>query len=215
MFRGKFFFIKRRNGPCQGFLPFIIFVIIAWGVFFFVEFQMSPNVTAIAEARAQILATEAINNAVKEKIVNRIQYKDLITIHKDATGQITLIQVNTIDINRLETETALEVTKTLENLSTQGISIPIGTLTRSKILANRGPAIKVLLQPMGTVRVNTIEAFESAGINQTRHRIVFEITAKVKVVQPLMSTDITVKTDVPIAETIVIGNVPQALLNWN
>jgi sporulation protein YunB len=66
---------------------------------------------------------------------------------------------------------------------------------------------------MGTVQVDTTEAFESAGINQTRHRIVFQISAQVRIVQPMLSTDITVKTDVPIAETIVIGNVPQAILN--
>lgn len=213
MSRGRNIFINRKGRSLKGYAVFMGLSLFVWGLFAIIEFRLSPNVSAIAEAKAQILATEAINNAVKEKIVNKIQYKDLITLHKDAGGQITLIQINTIDINRLETETALEVTKTLDNVTLYGVSVPLGTLTGSKVLANKGPNIKVFLQPMGTVQVNTTEAFESAGINQTRHRIVFEITARVKIIQPMMDTDIFVKTDIPIAETIIIGSVPQALLN--
>lgn len=215
MFKGRYFFNNRRNGAYRCYLLFMGFVLLAWGIFAFIEYQLTPNVLAVAEARARILATEAINTAVKEKIVNKVQYKDLITIHKDTSGQITLIQINTIDINRLETETALEVTRILNSISLHGVSVPLGTLSGSKVLANTGPHIKVLLQPLGTVQVDTTEVFESAGINQTRHRIVFQIAAQIKIVQPMLSTDITVKTDVPIAETIVIGNVPQALLNLN
>ena len=59
-----------------------------------------------------------------------------------------------------------------------------------------------------------MEAFEEAGINQTRHRIFLEIAASIQIVQPLLSSTITVKTDVPLAETIIIGNVPQAILDF-
>jgi sporulation protein YunB len=88
-------------------------------------------------------------------------------------------------------------------------------ITGSKILANFGPMIKISLYPVGTVQVDTKEAFEEAGINQTRHRILLEITAEIKVVQPLLtSSNMKIKTDVPIAETIIIGNVPQAILDF-
>ena len=95
-----------------------------------------------------------------------------------------------------------------------GITIPIGSATRSKILSNYGPVIRVSLLPAGTADVNTVEAFEEAGINQTRHRIVLEITANIQIIQPLLSSNITVKTNVPIVETIIIGNVPQAILDF-
>jgi sporulation protein YunB len=190
-------------------------MVMAFGLFRFIEHQISPSVFAITEAKARILATEAINKAVKEKITKNIQYKDLITIHKNTSGQVTLIQVNTIEINRLETETTLEVIQTLKEITMGGIQIPLGMITGSKILANFGPMIKISLYPVGTVQVDTKEAFEEAGINQTRHRILLEITAEIKVVQPLLtSSNMKIKTDVPIAETIIIGNVPQAILDF-
>jgi sporulation protein YunB len=214
VFRKRFYLRYKRYGLINLYAIMITLIFISLGIFIFIEKQLSPSIFAIAEARARILATEAINRAVKDKITNNIQYKDLITIHKNASGQITLIQVNTIEINRLETETTLEVVKTLQDITMDGIKIPLGMITGSKILANFGPAIKVSLYPVGTVYVNTTEAFEEAGINQTRHRIMLDINAEIKIVQPFLSSNMVVKTDVPIAETIIVGNVPQAILDF-
>lgn len=189
----------------------IIFLVI--GIFAFIEKQITPTVFTVAEAKAQIMVTEAISKAVKENITKNIQYKDLISIHKNSNGQVTLIQINTIEINRIETETTLEVIKTLKGATLGIIRLPLGIVTGSKMLSDKGPKISVALYPAGTVTVNTIEAFEQAGINQTRHRIILEITAGINIVQPMMKTDIKVKTDVPIAETIIVGDVPKAIID--
>lgn len=214
MFRRRYYLRYRRHNLIYLYTIIIVFLIISTVIFIIIERQLSPAISAIAEARTRIMATEAINKAVKSKITGNVQYKDLINIHKNASGQITLIQVNTIEINRLETETTLEVVKTLQDITLDGIKIPLGMITGSKILANFGPMIKIYLYPVGTVEVNTIEAFEEAGINQTRHRIMLDINAEIKVVQPFLSTNMSVKTDVPIAETIIVGDVPQAILDF-
>jgi sporulation protein YunB len=193
----------------------VIIIFFVWiGLFMFFERQVTPSIYAISEAKARIIATEAINKAVKEKIVKNVQYKDLISIHKNTYGQVALIQINTIEINRLETETTLEVVEALQEVTLEGIKMPLGMITGSKILANIGPIIKVYLHPIGAVQVNTTESFEEAGINQTRHRVILEITAEIKIVQPLLSSRVIVKTDIPVAETIIIGNVPQAILDF-
>lgn len=196
------------------YIAFILFIVIFPILFAFIEKQIAPSVLAIAEARARIIATEAINKAVKERITKNIKYTDLIAIHKDINGQVTLIQINTIEINRIETETSLEVIKTLKEISMEKIKIPLGIITGSKILSNMGPLINVSLYPVGTVYVDTSEAFEEAGINQTRHKILLDITAQVRIVQPLLSSRVEIKTSVPIAETIIVGTVPQTILDF-
>lgn len=214
MFRVQRFLRTLKPKTLKVYMVFFIIAIIFYIVFNFIENQLSPIIIAIAEAEARIMATETVNKSVKEKISKNVQYKDLISIHKDTSGQITLIQINTVEINRLESETALEVVKVLREVTMKGIEIPLGSATGSKILANYGPIVKVSLLPAGTADVNTVEAFEEAGINQTRHRIFLEIAASIQIVQPLLSSTITVKTDVPLAETIIIGNVPQAILDF-
>ena len=183
-------------------------------VFFMAEYRFTPSIIAIAESRVRILATEAINNAVKEKTVKNVQYKDLITIHKNTSGQITLIQINTVEINRIEAETALEVINTLKEITIDGIEIPLGMITGSKILANYGPKIKVDLYPVGNVKVKTDEIFDEAGINQTRHRIMLNITTDIRIVRPLLNSIMSVETSVPVAETIIVGDVPRAILDF-
>jgi len=199
-------------------LKFYFFVFITmiscYLIFNFIEYQVTPNILAIAENQARIIATESINHAVKEKITKNVRYEDLISIHKDSSGQITLIQINTVEINRLESETSLEVIKALREATIDGIRIPLGAATQSKILSNYGPLIRIELIPVGTAKVNTIEAFEEAGINQTRHRIFLDITANIQIIQPLLRSSIDVNTNVPLVETIIIGDVPQAILDF-
>jgi sporulation protein YunB len=208
---GRFYRFRRKTFKMHIVL-FVIFLICI-SLFAFFEKQVTPSLYAISEAKTRIIVTEAINKAVKEKIVKNVQYKDLISIHKNTYGQVALIQINTIEINRLETETTLEVVETLREVTLDGIKMPLGMITGSKILANSGPIIKVHLNPVGSVEVNTTESFEEAGINQTRHKVILEITAEIKIVQPLFSSKVTVKNDVPVAETIIVGNVPQAILD--
>jgi len=203
--------IKART--LKFYLIVIMTMTLCYLVFNFIEYQVTPNILAIAENQAKIIATEAINNAVKEKITKNVTYKDFISIHKDSSGQITLIQINTVEINRLEAETSLEVIKALREATMDGIRIPLGAATNSKILSNYGPLIRIELLPVGTIKVNTVEAFEEAGINQTRHRIFLDITANIQIIQPLLRSNIIVNTNVPLVETIIVGNVPQTILD--
>ena len=55
--------------------------------------------------------------------------------------------------------------------------------------------------------------FESTGINQTRHRIYIIVTTDIKLIVPLVSEEIRVTTNIPIAETIIIGDVPEQFVN--
>lgn len=213
MFRKRY--LRTSRFRINGFKLLIICIVFLLIItFVFVEKRITPTIFAIAEAKTKVMLAEAISKSVKDKIAKNVQYKDLISIHKNLNGQVTLIQVNTIEINRLESETTLEVIKTLEEVTLEYIQFPIGMVTGSKLLAEFGPNIRVALYPVGSVHVNTSETFKQAGINQTRHRVILDITAEIKIVQPLMSSNITVRTDVPITETIIIGEVPEAILDF-
>lgn len=194
-------------------LSLIVFLIISILIFGIIELRLSPSILAIAETRARTIATEAINKAVKD--IYCVQYKDLITIHKNINGQVTLIQINTVEISRMETEITLAVVKSLQKIAKENIRLPLGMATGSKILTDVGPIIKIALQPVGSVDVETKEIFEEAGINQTRHKVLVEVTAQIRIVQPMLKSDMTVKTDIPVAETIIVGTVPDSIINLN
>ena len=199
--------LRRRNPYKKIYVLFLAagFILFVW----FLNMVIRITLFEMAEIRAVQLATEAINNAVRIKVAEEnMDYYDIIKIHKDSNGKLVLIEANTVKINRISSETTLAVQAALVRLSEQTMSIPLGQITGMDPLASRGPLIKVEIVPMGTVSVDVDNKFEQAGINQTKHSIYLTFNTDVRIVIPLKSGRASVITRVPIAESIIIGEVP-------
>lgn len=188
----------------------LIMIVIPFGV---IESNLKPTILAIAKAEAEQVAVKAIQTAVNEKVAKSVEYKDLIFIRTDNRGRVVLMQANTIKINSLAAETILDIQKSLSKLEGKVIPIPIGQVLKSQLLAAYGPKIHVTLVPIGTVKVKVADDFQQAGINQTRHRLYLNVYSKVKIIIPLVTDNIEVASQVPIAETIIVGEVPQTYLS--
>lgn len=65
----------------------------------------------------------------------------------------------------------------------------------------------------GNVNADFKSSFESAGINQTKHQIYLNIHTSVYSFLPGFNTTTDVETNVPVAETIIVGAVPQVVAN--
>ena len=190
---------------------FIMSILI--GSFIYVDNSLRPTITVLAETKALELANRSINKAVGDKVKEKINYSDLVYTKLDAQGKISMIQSNTIMMNQIASDVALEIQNELKQVKTTTSYIPIGTALNSPILARYGPQLKVSIEPIGTVSVDFKTSFESAGINQTRHTIYLEAKTQVKVVIPLTTSTKEVKVKIPICETIIVGEVPESYVN--
>ena len=192
-------------------LIFIVSVFI--GSFIYVDNNLRPTITVLAETKAMELANRSINKAVGDIVKDKINYSDLIYTKLDSQGKISMIQSNSVLMNQVASDVALEIQNELKQVKTTTSYIPIGTALKSPILAKYGPQLKVSIQPIGTVSVDFKTSFESAGINQTRHTIYLEVKTQVKVVIPLTTSTKEVKSQIPICETIIVGDVPESYVN--
>lgn len=203
----------RRRRPYKKIMAIVFIMTTPLLLLWYIDVFLRPTVYEIARIRAVKLATETINEAVQRKIVNgQVRYNDLILLHKDNEGRIVLMQANTIKINQLASEVTLAVQKTLDDLKDQDLNIPLGQITGFYALANRGPGLKINIMPAGTVRVDVKDQFESAGINQTRHSIYLQFETEVRIIVPLESGEAKVATRVPVAESIIVGQVPDTFV---
>ena len=191
----------------------ILILSILIGSFIYVDNSLRPTITVLAETKALELANRSINKAVAEVVRDEINYSDLINTKLDSQGKITLMQSNTIMMNKIASDVALKIQEELKQVKTTTSYIPIGTALKSPILAKYGPQLKVSIEPIGTVSVDFKTDFESSGINQTRHRIYLEAKTQVKVVIPLTTSTKEVKAQIPICETVIIGDVPNSYVN--
>lgn len=194
---------------------YIIIAISLLVVIIIVDIKIKSSILQLARSEAQLVETTAINRIVNENVVNDIEYQELVTVHKDGQGRIVMIQPNTIMLNQIMTKTVIEVAEASRQMRNESISIPAGQLLGPAFLAGYGPKLKVKIIPAGEVQVNVLNKFDQAGVNQTRHLIYFEINSNIKIAVPYLDETIRVSTVIPLAETIIVGEVPKTYLNFS
>ncbi len=182
-------------------------------LFLFVSLQLRPMIQSVTNTIAKQVATTAIHNTVVEQLEqNPLKYEDFVNIQRDGNGNITTITTNMTNINALKSKIALAIQEELGESYTQ-TGIPLGTLTGSDLLRGYGPKVPVRISIAGNVSVELKSSFESAGINQTRHQIYMEIRTSAYSYLTGMSSTTEVSTDVAVAETVIVGEVPQMFAN--
>lgn len=204
---------KSKLLPGRWVLVFLLGML-AGGLFWVMETHLKPTLLTIAEARATLIATQTINNVINDKIRNGIDAQNLITVRVDERGRVVLIQPNTMEFNKLASDTTIKVQEGLRNITSEKIYIPIGQVLGSQLLASWGPNIVVTIIPIGTVQVTVVDKFEQAGINQTKHMVYLMATTTVRIVVPLVSKSVSVNTQVLITEYVVVGEVPQTYVQF-
>ena len=175
-----------------------------------VVLHMKPVVVDLATARTSnavnCIVVAAVNDAVDS---GRIDYEQLVDFDKDADGHVTALRSNMAAFNRLQASIADDILQRMAEVSSTDLAIPIGTLTGSPLLAGRGPCLRVRMQSVGTATARFDNQFSSAGINQTRHRIILDVDVHVSILLPGLTTYTKVSNEISVAETVIVGGVPE------
>lgn len=208
------FSVRRKKAIPRLWLTAVLLLSLSVYFFWIVESNLKPTLLTIAEARATLIATQTINNVINEKISAIIDPQSLITVRVDDHGKVVLIQPNAMEFNKLAADTTIKVQDGLRAIADEKIYIPIGQVVGSQLIASWGPNIVVTIIPVGTVQVNVVDKFEQAGINQTRHMVYLMATTTVRIVIPLVSKSVSVNTQVPITEYVVVGEVPNTYVQF-
>ena len=175
--------------------------------------NIAPLIINLSESRVEALAISTMNGAVKDIMLDSVQYDDLIDIVQNADGRIVMLKANTLYMNELANRTALLAQERLSAIDTQGIGVPIGSAMGSELLAGRGPRIYVRILPVGSVTTEFLSEFENAGINQTRHKIYLVAISSVRIILPTQSRSVSVRSQILISECIIVGEVPGSYVN--
>lgn len=175
-----------------------------------VVLHMKPVVVDLAAARTSNAVNRIVVAAVNDAVESgRIDYAQLVDFDKDAEGHVTALRSNMAAFNRLQASIADDILQRMAEVSSTDLAIPIGTLTGSPLLAGRGPCLRVRMQSVGTATARFDNQFSSAGINQTRHRIILDVDVHVSILLPGLTTYTKVSNEISVAETVIVGGVPE------
>ncbi|MEG2604936.1 MAG: sporulation protein YunB, partial [Clostridia bacterium] len=177
------------------------------------EQNLSQTMLDMAYARAYSTAVENINRAVQTVVRQGVSYDDLVITEKDVNGRVTMLRSNTLRMNEIATQTALLAEEELNSIENQTIYIPLGAALGIRFLAGFGPRLSIQIVPVGAVNTHFETEFQSAGINQTRHRIYLALRTTVSLIIPTGSQRVEVTSIVPVVENIIVGEVPQSFVD--
>lgn len=193
----------------------LILIIVLTASFILIDYRVKASLLELARTQAEIRTVEIVSQAVYEQVVGETEYKDIVYIHKDDQGRIVMLQANTVILNQLMARTTKAILLGFKTSDADLIRIPLGQITGITLLAGKGPHFTVKVIPASQIYVAVDDKFEQAGINQTRHRIYMQVKTRIKMAVPFMYKDLNVVTTIPMAETIIVGNVPQTYVNLN
>lgn len=180
--------------------------------------SIAAGIAYLFEARLHAVVMDTAENAARAKaatILNAVLFAKteelsapLVTFEKDEGGRITALKTESTAVNRLKASLSLAAGEALDTLEDCGIEVALGTLLGSELAAGKGPKVHLHVQPLGVVETDIQNSMTSAGINQSLHRLYITVRAELVVICAGMRRKTSIETEVCVAETVIVGNVP-------
>lgn len=187
-------------------IALLVLVALAFVAF---RYRYHSAIRGLAETQVRNATSDLINDAIDKQIENQnIQYDRMVYFEKDLSGRITALKTNMSEVNRLKTDILNLINDEILALDTSDLGIPMGSLILPELLAGKGPNIPVQILSIRNSDASFTSEFSEAGINQTLQQLNMHVSVDVAVLV-LGSTDyFTVSSQVVVAETIIVGQVP-------
>lgn len=196
------------------FVCFLFVLLVAAGmVFLMFRSRYREVIRDLAETQVKNTTSDLTNDAIAKQIANGvIQYDRIVYFEKDLDGRITALKTNMSEINRLKTDILNIINDEILALDTSDIGIPLGSLFLPEFLSGKGPAIPVHILSIRNSDATFSSQFSHAGINQTLHQLTMEVSVDVAVLVLGQTSSFTVNSEVVVAETVIVGDVPNTFL---
>ena len=186
-------------------------LIVVFAVGFLLLFRQRYNepIRTLAQTQITNATSDLINDAIDQQIdAGDIHYDRIVYFEKDLNGRITALKTNMSEVNRLKTSTLNIINDEILALDTSDIGIPMGSLFISELFSGRGPIIPVEIISIRNSDAYFTSNFTQAGINQTLHQLSMSVLVDVTVLVLGETASFTVTSEVVVAETIIVGDVP-------
>lgn len=214
MISGGVFLHKRQRKYTLKFISIVLAIILLISLTLETDNRLRILIRNYANSKAKILSNLVINQTVYNYLEERqLEYTDLMKINSAEDGVVTSVEFNTVEITKLKAGIISLIQNNINSRDSITMNIPIGTLTGNQYLNNRGPKIKISMQISSAVYSDIKSKFISAGINQTLHQITLSISTEIYFVMPWYRSSGSYNTEFILAETIIVGRVPDAYTN--
>jgi sporulation protein YunB len=175
--------------------------------------RVYPVFRSLAQTHVKNTASDLINDAIAEQIeAGNIQYDRIVYFEKDLNGRITALKTNIGEINRLKTDVLNIINDEILSTDESSLGVALGSMFLPEFLSGKGPKLPVRILVIRNSEADFYSEFSEAGINQTLHKLNMEVFLDVTVLVLGSTMDFTISSHMVVAETVIVGDVPQTYL---
>ena len=191
----------------------LILLAVAVGALLLFRDRYRDAIRELARTQVTNATSDLINDAIDGQIeLGNIQYDRIVYFEKDLNGRITALKTNMSEVNRLKTNILNLINDEIMAMDTSSLGVPLGSLFLPEFFSGKGPGIPVEIISIRNSDASFSSDFREAGINQTMHQLSLEVLVDVSVLVLGETESFAVSSQVVVAETIIVGDVPETYL---
>lgn len=201
-----------EKGKTRRFLIYIgVLCVAAVCLFVWVNIKIRPFMVSVAKGYAENIVSNTLND-ITDDVMKNEKYT-FVDILKDGNGQIAAVTMNSAETNLFITKISIGLKNKIADMDEAEVKIPMGNFLPYPFLAGLGPKVTVRFLILANSSVSPKEEFRAEGINQTLYTLSFRVETRVGIYIPTMHTTVEVENFVPIAQTLIVGGVPESYTN--
>ena len=198
---------KKRRRRTVLYLASVFFFTVC--IFTGIQRWIRPTVQTRLIYQAKTYAVTALEETVRQELEQMdLSYGRLVRVSREE-GRVVSLETDTVLLNQIKSRITQAAVRKMEKLSDYRLTVPLGSVSGIDLFSGKGPKVRFLLQPQTAVESQILQQFQSAGVNQTQHRIYLQLDVEIEAVIPGFSAKTSVQTQVELAQTVIVGEVPQ------
>lgn len=207
----------RKRKPIKNCFILLLLILLVSALYFTADRLLEPVLNEIAEVRAKELMAQSINSSVIEVMEAMRDIEEdkngFLSFSSDENGYISAVSANTVYMNEFSARMTERIHENISKTEGEKVRISLGAITGSNLLSQVGPKLDLKIEPIGSAEISFITEFDEGGINQTKYKVYMEVSGKVKPVIPFVKEEYEINTVVPVAETVIVGRVPETYMS--
>ena len=170
---------------------------------------VKPILYRECEAYAKTMLNEVVSQALAEDIANTY-FDKAMNFTYNSEGYVSTYSLNMLNANKIRAYVSKEIISDIKSNNSLKLKVSTGTLSGIAFFYGKGPKLSISLSALYGITCDLTSEFTDSGINQTLHSLSLEISANTAIKEPLTTQSLSLVTTVPISETVIIGDVPEA-----
>lgn len=201
---------KRARNRMIAFLVLFSILFVAFNI------RISQVICSVSQTQAKYMAMDIINSVVTEYLSQTGDlYQSVLSMEKNEDGSIRAVHTDIAKINQLQHNITTSILERLDQNGNTYLKVPITSLVGANILSNWGPSFPLKLVPLPNIQVTFKDNFVSAGINQTKYTLDLYVKLDMTVMVTPLQNDVSVEHVIPVAQMVLLGNVPSSYTDIN